>query len=386
MPEAKSAATLQRCREQGVFLNPKKVQFMQPSVQFTGFVVSSNGYKPDPRLTDAISQYPAPTDISGLRGFFGLVNQVAPFSEAVASHMQCLRPLLSTKHEFCWNEVHQEAFLKAREALSSVQTLAFYDPGLPTRLSTDASRLHGLGFLLEQKQDDGTWRLVQAGSRFITDTESRYAAVELELAAVAWAFSKCRLFLSGLAHFDLFVDHQPLVPILNSKMLDELENPRLQRLKFKLGELGAFTTHWCKGSLHVAADALSRSPVAVAGEGDEVDATDAEDFPSPTSLLAVVADDDLHIDEVRAAAKEDSTYQLLHNTIVSSFPSRKAELPAELRPYWNIHVHLTVDDDLIVYGRRLVIPAGLRKQVLQQLHSSHLGKEKTKQRARQVVY
>ena len=64
----------------------------------------------------------------------------------------------------------------------------------------------------------------------MTDTETRYAVIELEMLGVAWAARKCRDFLIGLQHFTVVTDHNPLVPILNSHRLDEIENPRLQRL------------------------------------------------------------------------------------------------------------------------------------------------------------
>ena len=63
-------------------------------------------------------------------------------------------------------------------------TLSFFDASKPTRLCTDASR-HGLGFILQQKTDNDTWSLIQAGSRFLTDAESRYAVIELELLAIS---------------------------------------------------------------------------------------------------------------------------------------------------------------------------------------------------------
>ena len=66
------------------------------------------------------------------------------------------------------------------------------------------------------------------------DTESRYAIVELELAAVEWAMRKCRLYLLGLPSFQLVVDHQALVTILDKYTLDAVENPKLQRLKERL--------------------------------------------------------------------------------------------------------------------------------------------------------
>ena len=98
-----------------------------------------------------------------------------------------------------------------------------------TRLSTDASR-QGLGFILQQQTGE-EWTLVQAGSWSLSDTETRYALIELEMLAVCWAITKCRVFLAGLQHFHVATDHNPLIPILNTRRLDEVENPRLQRLK-----------------------------------------------------------------------------------------------------------------------------------------------------------
>ena len=105
--------------------------------------MADDGYKPDPALTNAIAEFPAPRTLSDLRSFVGLVNQVAPFSEETAEHLEPLRHLLSTKRTFVWDSTHQEAFERARTALSSVRTLAFYDQARPTLLSTDASRLKG---------------------------------------------------------------------------------------------------------------------------------------------------------------------------------------------------------------------------------------------------
>ena len=45
-----------------------------------------------------------------------------------------------------------------------------------------------------------------------------------------------------------------------------------------------------------------------------------------------------------------------------------------------------LDDDLIVFGCRLLVPSKMRQQVLHQLHESHQGSVRTKPRARIVVY
>ena len=101
--------------------------------------------------------------------------------------------------------------------------------------------------------------MVQAGSRFVTETESNYAMVELELLAVVWAMRKCRIYLQGLPSFELMVDHKLLKSILNIQTLNMVDNPRIQRLKGKFNAFIFYTT-WRKSKDHVIPDALSRAP------------------------------------------------------------------------------------------------------------------------------
>ena len=93
--------------------------------------------------------------------------------------------------------------------------------------------------------------LVQAGSRFLSEAESCYAIIELEILAVAWAVIKCKIFLAGLQTFQIITDHNPLIPILNSHHLDEIKNPRLQRLRHRLMAYN-FKAVWCKGTAYNA--------------------------------------------------------------------------------------------------------------------------------------
>ena len=95
---------------------------------------------------------------------------------------------------------------------------------------------------LWQQQPSGDWRLLQCDSRHVTPAESRYSATEVELLVVVWAIKKAQLYLVG-TDFELVVDHRPLIPILNSKTLDEMPSPQLVRLKEKLA-LYRFKAVW----------------------------------------------------------------------------------------------------------------------------------------------
>ena len=208
----------------------------------------------------------------------GLVNQFGEFTPRLADVTQPLRPLLKTSNEFVWDDTHTGAFTRTKDLLVSPPVLAYFQPGMETGLETDASRTNGLGYALMRRHGND-WRLVKCGSRFITDTESRYAMVELECLGAVWAMQKCRIYLAGL-QFTLVTDHQPLVTIFNCHSLNQVENPRLQRLVLKT-RMFQFRTIWQKGSQHAVADALSRAPVNTPTSDDTLGEEDPQ-YASPT--------------------------------------------------------------------------------------------------------
>lgn len=219
---------LTRCRKFGITLNKDKFVIAAPSVNYCGYALSGEGISADPSKVSAIRDFPIPANLTDLRSFMGLVNQLAEFTPDISTAAQPLRPLMSPKRTFIWTADHDEAFHRTKTALFSPPVLAPFDPDLPVILQTDASRLNGLGYALLQDHGRGCLCLVQCGSRFLADAETRYATIELEMLAVAWAISKCRMYLLGLPNFTIMTGHRPLVPILNHYSLDAVENPRLQ--------------------------------------------------------------------------------------------------------------------------------------------------------------
>ena len=247
--------------------------------------------------------------------------------------------------------------------MTGAPTLAFFDATKPTRLCTDASR-QGLGFILQQQSPTGKWGLIQAGSRFLTAAESRYAVIELELLAVAWSVLKCKVFLLGVQNFMIMTDHSPLIPILNSHRLDEIENPRLQRLRTRLMAF-SYTAVWCKGSTNKAPDALSRSPTKEPQQEDMLAEND-EDNTQDLSISEIRAthtqerEESIRLQELRKWADQNEEYQQLKAVILNGFPNHRSELNEMCKRYWQVRHNLTMEDDLIVYGCRLLIPQQMR--------------------------
>ena len=138
--------------------------------------------------------------------------------------------------------------------------------------------------------------------------------MELEMLAVCWAVSKCKLFLTSLQHFTIITDHNPLIPILNSHRLDKIENPRLRRLKTRLMAYN-FTAQWLKGSKNDAPDALSRHPVHDPQTSEMLAELDIHDNPemSFTEIRAIINThpESLRLQKLREEAERDEEYQLL---------------------------------------------------------------------------
>ena len=198
----------------------------------------------------------APTSVTEVRRFMGMVNQMSKFSLNIAHVTKPLRNLLSSKVAWTWAHLQDEAFHKLKEEICSPRVLALYDVNAKTKVSADASA-HGLGAVLLQEQQN-TWRPVAFASRALTDTEVRYAQIEKEALALTWALEKFSEYVLGKSII-LETDHKPLVPILGRKSLDTLP-PRVLRFRLRLMRF-QYTIHHVPGKTLYTADTLSRAPV-----------------------------------------------------------------------------------------------------------------------------
>ena len=103
------------------------------------------------KYLDAVLNFPTPSDITGMRSWFGLVNQSA-YAFSMANTMAPFRDALKPGNKFHWNEHLQQLFDKSKqEIVSAVQNgVRLFDPVKKTALVTDWSKI-GTGFSLMQK-------------------------------------------------------------------------------------------------------------------------------------------------------------------------------------------------------------------------------------------
>ena len=62
----------------GIILNPEKFNFAEDTVDWAGVRISKDKVEPLPEHVQAIRDYPPPTNLTDMRSFFALVEQVFP--------------------------------------------------------------------------------------------------------------------------------------------------------------------------------------------------------------------------------------------------------------------------------------------------------------------
>ena len=229
--DSRLRAVLKKLGEAGVTLNAEKYEFSKRKVKFAGYVLNADGINSDPEKTESIQDMETPQNVSDVRRFLGMVNQLGKFIPHLAEKTKPIEDLLITKNEFLWGPTQQDAFQKLKAELTSTPALANYDPAKKTILSADASS-YGLGAVLLQEQENGARNPTAYASRSMTGTEQRYAQSEKEALATTWA---CEKFNDYILVKDILVetDHKLLVQLFGTKNLDELP-PRIQRFKMRL--------------------------------------------------------------------------------------------------------------------------------------------------------
>ena len=347
-------AVLQRCRTHGITISKEKF-IVGSEVTFAGFVVSSTGVRPDPAKVRAITKFPTPTDVTSVRSFLGLVNQLGIFVSNLAAVTDPLRTLLKKNVTWMWTPDHQAAFEAAKRRLAEPLNVAPFDLGKPTTLWTDASTLHGMGYALEQEG-----RLIQAGSRSLLDAETRYAVVELEATAVAWSIKACRHYLLGCPSFVVKTDHRPLVGLFNKDLI-AIDNPRLQRIRESV--LGyVFNVEHVPGKSNAAADALSRYPLEAAASVAAIEDEELED-PGLADLVAATTRD-VELQELKRYIRGDMPHADLTGSL------------SKYRPWFpQISVHKT--GLLLVDCKRILVPKASRPTILKAIHQAHPGLQRS---------
>ena len=371
---------LSRLEKAGAALN-NKCEFNKSEIDFWGHRLNKDGVRPLPERTKAVANMPQPQNVTEVKRFLGMANQLGKFTSQLAEVSTPLRQLLSKDAAWTWDTPQQQAFQRIKDILCSSEILALYDMDKPTVVTADASS-HGLGAALLQRQEDNTLRPVCYASRSLAPAELNYAQIEKEALASTWACEKFSEYLVGLKGFTLETDHKPLVPLLGTnKALSDLP-PRLQRFRMRLMRFNYQIVH-VPGKNIETADALSRAPQSEISEAEKQFLEDTNVYIN--SVITSMPASPGRMQELKVHQEQDELCQAIIHYCKNEWPDKHL-LPTPLKMYWQYRGNFTIVGGLLLMDSRIFIPSALRLDILSKLHDGHQGITRIRARSRQSVW
>ena len=92
---------------------------MKPSLECLGHRVDKERFHPMAAKVKAIKDAPAPTNVTELKSFLGMVNFYGKFLPNLSSTLEPLHELLRKDRRWTWNSRQQKAYQGAKDLLQS---------------------------------------------------------------------------------------------------------------------------------------------------------------------------------------------------------------------------------------------------------------------------
>ena len=367
---------LDRLDKGGLRLNAGKCHFKQKSVSYLGFRIDADGLHPLEDKVQALVAAPAPQNVTELKSFLGLVQYYQKFLPNLANTLAPLHGLLKKHVHWAWTSKEDYAFQRVKCHLASCKLLAHYDPKLPKNLACDASP-YGVGAVLSHVMPDGSEKPVAYASRSLASAEKNYSQLDKEALAIIFGVKRFHQYIYGRT-FQLVSDHKPLMSILDAQRgIPVMASARLQRWALMLAAYD-YSIVYRPGSKLANADCLSRLPIPQSVPTPPV--------PGDTIMLLEKMDEfPVNVSQIRTWTNKDPLLSRVRKLVQCGFPEH-LKSDNDLKPYLQRRFELSVQDQVLLWGQRVVVPPQGRTRVLDELHDAHPGIARMKALARSLVW
>ena len=221
-----------------------------------------------------------------------------------------------------------------------------YELSLPLILACDAS-YYGLGVVISHIYPDGTEKPIAFASRTLNKHEVNYSQVDKEGASIIFGLKKFNQYLLG-RQFIISTDNSAIRKIFDpSTALSPIAAARLVRWSLMLTQYDYAIIF--KSSKNHCNAMFSRLPLPVESKSPAEDTI----YSIQIAYLPVSADD------IRIETKNDL---ILKNVLLYLKDGKwPAVITPEYQPYYNIRQELFIEDNVILWGLKVVIPLTLQK-------------------------
>ncbi|MBW0540134.1 hypothetical protein O181_079849 [Austropuccinia psidii MF-1] len=177
------STVLSRLRANNLFAKASKCLFHVSSVEYLGYVVSSEGLKIDQAKVQQILNWPTPRNLKALQDFLCFANFYCRFIKNYSKKISSLTSFLKKDSCFPLNEEALSQISPTQRGLHHCSS-----PSLPIIVETDASD-YALGAMLSQVSDSGK-HPIAFNSRKLIPTELNCEIHDKELLGIVCAL-KC---------------------------------------------------------------------------------------------------------------------------------------------------------------------------------------------------
>ena len=100
------------------------------------------------------------------------------------------------------------------------------------------------------------------------------------------------------------------------------------------------------------------------------------------NMLHYVPISEERLAQIQQETAKDEDLDALREVIRKGWPENRNETPVCVQPYFSFSDELSVQNGLIFKGERIVVPHTLRQELLNSVHSGHIGIQGCMRRAR----
>lgn len=395
---------IEKLQVAGLQIDIKKSEFGVTETKFLGYVVTTEGFRPDPEKVAIVRDWEEPTTKTQVLSFLGFCNFYRSF---LKNFGRVVRPLTLLTRKDGWHpftETEREAFSKAKELLLGDNLIAHYDPTLPTRIETDASDFVAAGVYYQLHGNK--WRPVSFFSKTLNPAELNYEIHDKEMLAVILALANWDEMLIGVQEpFLIITDHRALEYFSTKRLLSARQarwTDILARYHFKIT--------YRPGTENIIADTLTRKqevlktqkekqiasrtltlldPEVVVAPMEPIPETDPDLNPAETQDPNQIANQEQN----QAESSEPRTFsdpQLIKDVLDAnkthdSLQEYRDRAASEDSP-------CSLLDNQVTYHNRLIVPEvdNLRARLIHAAHvtpaTAHPGQKKTYEMIKQYYY
>lgn len=359
----------ERAKQNGIKFNREKCKFAVNKVKFLGHIFSDKGISIDNEKIQAIINMEKPKDTKAVERLLGMITYVSKFIPNTTEITAPLRDLIKQNSNFDLKKPQDDAYKLIKEKLSEAPVLQYYNLNVPCTISVDASN-SGVGAVLLQNDMP-----VAYASKAFTSSQMSWAQIEKELYAIVFGCERFRQYVIGQT-FIIESDHKPLVPILK-KLISEIPI-RLQKMQMRLQAFDFKIVHK-PGKDLIIADTLSRAHLK-----DSEDDIDPKLYILDVTVSSNMSENKRNLFVIETA--KDDELQLVLKLIRSGWPQEIKDVPNAAKAYHTYHNDIYEYNGLLFKNNCVIVPKKLRSDIINRVHYNHLGLEKTKSRAREIVY